>query len=61
MQCVERGQLNLDDDVSSILPELKDIEILSGFDETAGTPILERATGKITLRYYVTLKRCFPR
>lgn len=51
MQCVERGLLDLDADVTAILPELKGAEILSGFDEGSGTPTLKRATGTITLRY----------
>ncbi|TDZ25170.1 Acyltransferase LovD [Colletotrichum orbiculare MAFF 240422] len=33
LQCVERGQLKLDEDISSILPEWKDPKILTGFDE----------------------------
>lgn len=33
MQCVERGQLRLDDDISTVLPEWKDPKILVGFDD----------------------------
>jgi CubicO group peptidase (beta-lactamase class C family) len=33
MQCVERGQLKLDEDVTTILPELKGIQILKGFEK----------------------------
>lgn len=33
MQCVERGQLKLDDDISTILPEWKSPKILIGFDD----------------------------
>jgi hypothetical protein len=51
MQCVERGQLRLDDDVSTILPELKDIDILTGFEEDTQKPILKKAENKITLRF----------
>ena len=51
MQCVDRGQLKLDDDVTAILPELKDLDILEGFEEESGKPILKKATKKITLRY----------
>lgn len=54
MQCVERGLIGLDDDVSSVLHEWKDAEILEGFDES-GKPILHKAKNKITLRY---VQRC---
>ncbi|CAL3970297.1 unnamed protein product [Diplocarpon coronariae] len=56
MQCVERGLLNLDDDVSIILPELKDIQILTGFEEVDGKekPILTKNTKTITLRHLLT-------
>lgn len=50
MQCVERGLLRLDDDVTSILHELKDLEILTGFDEESGKPIMKKRTKTITLR-----------
>ena len=53
LQCVEKGQLTLDDDVSELLPELKDIEILTGFDES-GKPSLVKAKNKITLRLLLT-------
>lgn len=33
MQCVERGQLRLDDDISTVLPEWKDPKVLIGFDD----------------------------
>lgn len=53
-RCVEKGLLNLDDDVAStVLPELGDIEVLVRMDEDdAGNehPILRPSTGKITLR-----------
>jgi CubicO group peptidase (beta-lactamase class C family) len=50
LQCVERGQIGLDDDVSPILTELKDIQILAGYDEGTGKPVLKNAENKITLR-----------
>jgi len=50
LQCVESGQIELDDDVSSVLTELKDIEILTGFQDGTDTPILKKADNKITLR-----------
>lgn len=49
LQCVERGKLSLDTDVTSILPELKDLKILIGFDES-GKPILKDKAGPITLQ-----------
>lgn len=50
LQCVERGQFTLDEDVTCLLPELKDIEILKGFEPGTQKPILTKATKKITLR-----------
>ncbi|KIX04556.1 uncharacterized protein Z518_05426 [Rhinocladiella mackenziei CBS 650.93] len=54
LQCVEKGQLTLDDDVSSILPEWKEPEILTGFDEKTGQPQMVKAKNKITLRHLLT-------
>ena len=53
LQCVERGLLKLDDDVSGILPEFEGIEVLTGFD-AAGQPVLRRAERRVTLRYICT-------
>lgn len=53
LQCVEAGQLDLDEDVSTILPEWKQPEILNGFDD-AGEPQLSKATKPITLRQLLT-------
>jgi CubicO group peptidase (beta-lactamase class C family) len=53
MQCVERGQLELDEDISIVLPELKELEILTGFEEGPDgkdKPILVKNTKSITLR-----------
>lgn len=38
LQCVEKGLIGLDDDLSEVLPEFKEIEILTGFEkgESAG-------------------------
>ncbi len=36
LQCVERGLLQLDEDVVRVLPEFKDIEIISEADEPPG-------------------------
>jgi CubicO group peptidase (beta-lactamase class C family) len=55
MQCVERGILNLDDDVGQTwLPEFKGPEILLRMeqDNTGKVrPILKKATRKVTLRF----------
>jgi hypothetical protein len=51
MQCVERGLVNLDDDITDHLPEWKHAMILTGFDEkNDGKPILTEAVNPITLR-----------
>ena len=50
MQCVEKGLLSLDGDVTGILPELKGREILKGFEDGTQKPILVPSTKKITLR-----------
>jgi CubicO group peptidase (beta-lactamase class C family) len=49
LQCVERGLLDLEDDISTILPDWNQRFILLGFDAT-GQPKLEKAVGKLTLR-----------
>ncbi|TGO61029.1 hypothetical protein BOTNAR_0135g00060 [Botryotinia narcissicola] len=55
LQCVERGQFTLDEDVSRLLPELKleDLDILQGFDSEE-KPKLVKATKNITLRMLLT-------
>jgi len=53
LQCVEKGLLSLDGDVSGILPEWKSPDILTGFD-AEGEPMLKKATKKITLRLLLT-------
>ncbi len=53
MQCVERGLLELDADVTSHLHELKDPDILTGFDDD-GKPQYVKAKNKITLRQLLT-------
>lgn len=49
LQCVERGQIALDDEVASILPELKDVDIITGFSDS-GELICEKAKTAITLK-----------
>ncbi|TGO35726.1 hypothetical protein BHYA_0148g00140 [Botrytis hyacinthi] len=55
LQCVERGQFTLDEDVSRLLPELKleDLDILQGFDSEE-KPKLVKTTKNITLRMLLT-------
>ncbi|KAH7012959.1 beta-lactamase/transpeptidase-like protein [Ilyonectria destructans] len=55
LQCVERGQIGLDDAVEGILPELKTPQIIGPGDNEAGTQFtLTPAIGKITLRHLLT-------
>jgi len=49
LQCVERGQIGLDDPVSVILPELKEKEIITGFNAD-GSLTYQKAKNEITLR-----------
>jgi len=49
MQLVEKGELRLEDDMRSILPELGKLQILQGFDDE-DQPILQENTKPITLR-----------
>jgi hypothetical protein len=51
LQCVERGSLSLDEDISRILPELKHRDILTGFDPKTDKPILIPSTKAMTLRF----------
>lgn len=56
LQCVEKGHFTLDEDVTRILPEFKDIQILTGFNEESGEPTLIPSTNVITLRYEASCK-----
>lgn len=53
MQCVERGQLSLDQPAGEIMPELAEPQVLDGFSAD-GKPILRHARRKITLRHLLT-------
>jgi methyl acetate hydrolase len=53
MQCVERGQLSLDQPAGEIMPDLADPQVLDGFDAD-GKPRLRPARRKITLRQLLT-------
>ena len=55
MQCVEKGLLNLDDDVAeTYIPEFKGIEVLVKMGDDG--PVLKKATRKVTLRYDLSSK-----
>ena len=54
MQCVEKGLLDLDANVSGILHEWKSPDIILGFDEARGDPVTIKATAPITLRQLLT-------
>ncbi|KAL5331336.1 hypothetical protein ACEPPN_000866 [Leptodophora sp. 'Broadleaf-Isolate-01'] len=54
IQCVERGQLHLDDDIAQVLPEWKDPQILTGFNDK-DEPIFKLATKAITFRQVILL------
>ena len=50
MQCVERSLIGLDDDVLAFVPELRDIQLLTGYDQD-DKPMLVKPKEKITLRF----------
>lgn len=49
LQCVERGLIGLDDDVSGVLKELKDVQVLKEC-ETGKEIVYEKPQTAITLR-----------
>lgn len=55
MQCVERGQIGLDDPVGAVFPELAEIEIIEGFEDD-GKPKTRKAEEKLTLRCVPSLR-----
>jgi CubicO group peptidase (beta-lactamase class C family) len=57
LQCVERGQLDLDADVSSIIPEVGSYGVITGFDERKGEAVLVPTERAVTLRLVTC---CFP-
>jgi CubicO group peptidase (beta-lactamase class C family) len=54
LQCVEKGLIGLDDPVDRVIPELKDLEIVSWKDEAAKTIEVTKAKNSITPRHLVT-------
>jgi methyl acetate hydrolase len=53
MQLVEQGKLSLDGDIGSVLPPLRDVKVLEGFDAN-GQPRLRAPKRAITLRHLLT-------
>ena len=54
MQLIEQGRLKLDDPAARILPELAKVQVIAGFDDATGNPILRPAKTPITLRHLLT-------
>lgn len=50
LQCVERGLLALDQDVTPLLPEVGKYGIITGFDDVTGQPVITPNTKHVTLR-----------
>ena len=44
LQCVERGLILLDEDITRVLPEWKDPFILEGFDKGSGKPVSKESS-----------------
>ena len=53
MQLVERGKVKLDDPVSQYLPELAQLQVITGFAED-GHPLLRPAANPVLLRHLLT-------
>jgi CubicO group peptidase (beta-lactamase class C family) len=54
MMMVEQGKLKLDDDVSTYLPAFKSMQVLTKYDEKAGTYETRPNTKPITIRQLLT-------
>ncbi|OJD11556.1 hypothetical protein AJ78_07701 [Emergomyces pasteurianus Ep9510] len=54
MQCVDKGLIDLEESVDRVLPELSDPDVLDGFDEETGEPIIRKANKKITFVHLLT-------
>ena len=54
MQLLEQGRLKLDEPAARILPELAKLQVIDGFDDATGNPILRPAKTPITLRHLLT-------
>lgn len=54
LQCVEKGLINLDDDIGGILPEYAEPDVVLGFDDKSGQPQMGKAKNKVTMRRLLT-------
>ncbi|MCJ1264134.1 hypothetical protein MMC22_004005 [Lobaria immixta] len=54
LQCVERGLLVLDEDVSRLLPEIGKYGIITSFDDATAQPIVSQKKNHITLRHLLS-------
>jgi methyl acetate hydrolase len=54
LQLLERGKLTLEEPVSKHLPELAKLDVLEGFDNATGKPILRPAKKAVTLKHLLT-------
>lgn len=48
------GALTVDEDISRLLPEEVSPDILAGFDDDTGAPLLQKTSTSITLRQLLT-------
>ena len=53
MQLVEEGRIGLDQPMGDVLPVIKNVKVLQGFD-AGGTPRLRDPRGPVTLRHLLT-------
>ncbi|KAJ5870151.1 hypothetical protein N7455_005092 [Penicillium solitum] len=53
LQCMEQGLVDLDENVNRLLPDLSDMQVLTGFD-AAGNAIMRDREGIIKLRHLLT-------
>jgi methyl acetate hydrolase len=53
MQLVEKGRIGLDQPIGEVLPVVKNVKVLEGFD-AYGTPRLRDPKGPVTLRHLLT-------
>ncbi|KAF2721251.1 beta-lactamase/transpeptidase-like protein [Polychaeton citri CBS 116435] len=54
LQCCERGQLSLDNDLAPSLEGIINLGVLSKYDETSGLPVMEPINKTLTLRHLLT-------
>jgi len=54
MMMIEQGKLKLDDDVATYLPAFKSMQVLTTYDEKAGTYQTKPNTTPITIRHLLT-------